>query len=215
MKSLSDPVPDAADDHHLRRVLRLRPGELVCAADGAGGYRLCRWTSGRVGLEPVEDVRTAPAPSPGLAVGVSPVKGERTEWVVQKLTEIGIDEIVVFRSRRTVVRWEGDRLSRQLQRFEAVARAASAQCRRLRVPVIGVARGSDALPAGSLADPGGRAPTPDDRTVLIGPEGGWDDAEREGRELVGLGENVLRSETAALAAGVVMVGMRAGLVGPA
>jgi len=60
-------------------------------------------------------------------------------------------------------------------------------------------------------------PTPEeghcvaDRTVLVGPEGGWDDEERMAADSVVLGENVLRAETAAIVAGSSMAQLRLGL----
>lgn len=62
-----------------------------------------------------------------------------------------------------------------------------------------------------LAEAGGRPLTPDDHTVLVGPEGGWTNEERDGRGLVALGANVLRAETAAVVAGAAMTALRLGL----
>ena len=67
---------------------------------------------------------------PELTVVFAPVKGERPEWVVQKLTELGIDRIVPLRSERSVVRWTGQRGQATVERLRRVAREAAAQCRR-------------------------------------------------------------------------------------
>jgi 16S rRNA (uracil1498-N3)-methyltransferase len=205
---LDDPATDDATAHHLRGVLRLRAGEVVCATDGAGGWRLCRH-DGRGGLEADGEVGRRPAATPALAVGFAPVKGDRPEWVVQKLTELGIDRIVVITTRRSVVRWSGERCERHLAKLDRVAREASQQCRRLWLPRVEAAEGA-LLPAGVLADAGGRAIGAEDRLVLVGPEGGWTDEERAGRDLVAVGDNILRAETAAVACGVVMTAIRAG-----
>ena len=210
--SLDSPVLTEADDHHLRRVLRLRRDEVVCAGDGAGGYRMCRWTGQPRVLDPQGGAHQVDRALPSLSVGFAPVKGDRPEWAVQKLTEIGVDVILVIPTQRSVVRWDRERAERQRDRFEAVARGAAAQCRRLWLPEIRVEDGSDPLPDGVLAEAGGRPLDEDDTTVLVGPEGGWADAERVGRELVALGEHVLRSETAALAAGLAMTALRARLL---
>lgn len=205
--SLEAPEPEPDDAHHLRRVLRLRPGERVCAADGRGGWRMCVMT-GAGELEPVGEIRREPAPVP-LAVGFTPVKAEKPEWVVQKLTEVGIDTVWVLQTQRSVVRWDDERAARNLDRLRSVAREAAAQCRRLWLPA--VQRG-EGLPVGAvLADAGGRALTPGDDLVLVGPEGGWSDDERRGAEVVGLGENVLRAGTAAVVAGAAMASLRLGL----
>ena len=66
----------------------------------------------------------------------APVKGERPEWVVQKLTELGIDRIVPLFSERSVVRWSGARGQATVERLRRVAREAAAQCRRVWLPEV-------------------------------------------------------------------------------
>ena len=109
------PLLSDEDVHHLGRVLRLRDGEEVIAADGRGRWARTLWR-GTQTLQPVTNgsglggdgtvLSEAPA-EPALTVAFAPVKGERPEWVVQKLTELGIDRIVPLRSERSVVRWTG------------------------------------------------------------------------------------------------------------
>ncbi len=196
--------------HHLGRVLRLRPGELVCAADGAGGWRLATW-GGADRLEPTGVAGREPVPSAPVAVAFAPVKGDRPELVVQKLTELGVDRIVVTSSARSVVRWDAERERRHLLRLRRVAAEATAQCRRLWLPTIDSAQLGSLLGEGwSLADVGGVAPADGLRSILIGPEGGWSDEERARARVpsVSLGEHVLRAETAAIAAGVVLTTLR-------
>lgn len=207
---LADPVLHPDDLHHLGRVLRLRRGEAVAAADGVGSFRPCRFT-GDATLEPAGDTIATDRPEPALAVGFAPVKGDRPELVVQKLTELGIDRIVVFGAARSVVRWDGERADRHVERLRRVAREAAQQCRRLWLPTVERSTLGDLRDAGAvLADAGGRTPRSTDRLVLVGPEGGWSDQERHGVGTVALGEHVLRAETAAIAAGVVMAALRAG-----
>ena len=70
------------------------------------------------------------------------------------------------------------------------------------------------LPGAAIADPGGGPPTLDHPTVLIGPEGGWSDEERQcGLPAVGLGIHVLRAETAAIAAATLLGALRSRLFG--
>ena len=127
------------------------------------------------------------------------MKAERPEWVVQKLTELGVDRISVLRTERSVVRWDDDRLERQLARFRRVAREACQQSRRLHLPTVdtGGPRPSSRAGGAVLAEPGGRPLSPDDRTVLVGPEGGWAPGELADATTVDLNPNVLRGETAA------------------
>jgi 16S rRNA (uracil1498-N3)-methyltransferase len=208
--SVDRPVLDEADHHHLRRALRLRPGEPMVVADGAGSWRPVRF-----GLEPepAGEVVVVPRPAPPITVGLTPTKGDRPEWAVQKLTELSVDRIVVLHSERSVVRWDGDRAERHLARLRRVAREAAMQSRRVWLPEVrGIVALRD-LPGAVLADPGGRPPQPGDHVVLCGPEGGWSDEERAAAtDRVGLGPAVLRAETAAVAAGALLVALREGVV---
>ena len=128
---LAAPVLDAGDRHHLERVLRLRPGDCVSVSDGHGGWRLCRF--GPV-LEPAGEVARDPGPSPTVTVAFALTKGERPEWAVQKLTEVGVDRIVPMAAARSVVRWGPDRAAANVERLRRVAREAAMQCRRTWLP---------------------------------------------------------------------------------
>lgn len=159
-------------------------------------------------------------PAPAVTVAFAPTKGERPEWVVQKLTEVGVDRIVPLVTARSIVRWEGERAARSVARLRRVAREAAAQSRRLWLPEVGdVCRLGDlAVSVGapvSLAEPGGGAPSLARPAVAVGPEGGWEEAERRTFDRpVGLGPTVLRAETAALVAGAALCGLRARMVAP-
>jgi 16S rRNA (uracil1498-N3)-methyltransferase len=184
--------------------------------DGAGAWRRCRFGDP---LEPVGEVLRVPRPDPLVTVGFTPVKGDRPEWAVQKLTELSVDRIVVLRTERSVVLWEGERAAHHLERLARIAREAAMQSRRAWLPeLVGVVGLGEALtePGAVLADAGGRTLTEGDRTVLCGPEGGWSEAEAASSpDRVGLGPTVLRAETAAVAAGALLVALRDGLVRPA
>ena len=218
-----------ADAHHLGHVLRLRPGEAVVVADGRGRWRRCVFRGARPSasgdatrmLDADGDVVVVSAPAPVVTVGFVPVKGTRPEWVVQKLTEAGVDRIAVLGSARAVVRWEDERHAKAVDRLTRVAREAAAQSRRAWLPEVIAFRGPTDLAAHvapeplALAHPGGGALGLATAAVAVGPEGGWSDDEVTGVPLVGLGPTVLRAETAALAAGVLLCALRAGVVGPA
>lgn len=204
------------DRHHLDRVRRLRPGDPVTVADGQGRWRLARFGPT---IEPDGPVELDPAPAPALTVAFALVKGERPELVVQKLTELGMDRIVLFAAERSVVRWDREKATKQLERLRRVAREASMQSRRCWLPRVDGLSSFDevvALPGAVAADRHGTPLTLATPTVLIGPEGGWapDERARLGAT-VGLGAQVLRAETAALAAGTLLGALRSGLVVPA
>ncbi|HUB70527.1 MAG TPA: RsmE family RNA methyltransferase [Acidimicrobiales bacterium] len=106
VEDLELPVLSSGDFHHLSRVLRLQAGEPVTASDGRGGVRLCSW-AGSPTLHPIEEISRVAAATPTLTIALSIVKGERPEWAVQKLTEVGVDRVVLMTTARSVVRWGG------------------------------------------------------------------------------------------------------------
>jgi 16S rRNA (uracil1498-N3)-methyltransferase len=212
-----------ADRHHLDRVLRLRPGQPVVASDGAGRWRACQWAPGGR-LDPTGPVLTEPAPEPAVVVGFAVLQGDRSDWVVQKLTELGVDRLLPFVAERSVVRWDAgsERALRQADRWRRVAREAAMQSRQVRLPAVEEVRALPELvadlgaapgPSPALAEAGGARPGLDRPLVLIGPEGGWSSAELAlGLPGVDLGPSVLRAETAAIAAGVLLCGLRSRLI---
>ncbi|MGH9163912.1 MAG: RsmE family RNA methyltransferase, partial [Acidimicrobiales bacterium] len=201
---LDRPVLDPADQHHLARVLRLRPGQSVTVTDGTGAWQSCRWTAAG-GLVPDGEVVSEPAALPSLTVAFALTKGAKPEWAVQKLTELGVDRIVVFTAERSVVRWDAATAAGHLVRWRRVAREAAMQSRRVRLPrVDGVVRFADVAAelesVGALAEPDGGPPGLDRPALLVGPEGGWSGDELGcGLPTAGLGPGVLRAETAAVA----------------
>ena len=211
---------DGSDGHHLQRVRRLRSGERVTAADGAGYWRryvVAGVEPGRLLLEAETDVAVDPEPAPAVAVAVSLTKGAKLEVVVAQLTEVGVARIEPVRARRSVVRWDGTRALAATQRLTTVAREAAMQSRRARIPVV--------TPVADLADLAGRPgvviaardglpvaaiPLPPDGTwtVVVGPEGGFDPGEVEAlapMASLALSRYVLRAQTAPVAAAALLV----------
>lgn len=204
---LSAPELDERDRHHLARVLRLRDGEAVTLSDGAGRWCPARWRAGgaEVTGEPV-----AEEAGPTLTIAAAIPKGDRLEWMVQKLVEVGVSVICLTDFARSVVRWDAARAAAQVTRLERIARDAAMQSRRVWLPrltgpvpvaaVLADHHGSEVL----VADPDGEAlqPAVAARIVVIGPEGGFQPQETEGARCVSLGRHVLRVETAAVVAAV-------------
>jgi 16S rRNA (uracil1498-N3)-methyltransferase len=204
---------------HAARVLRLRVGERLLVADGAG--RVAEATAVAVGRDEVRAqvtaVRTVTPRRPALTVVVGLVKGGRLDLVVQKLTELGVERVAPALCRRSVVAWDAAKRAAARERWAAVALAAAKQSRRARVPEVApVAELPDqvaASPPPRLVcwEEGGRplaaalpADAPAALTLVVGPEGGLEAAEvaacqAAGAEPVSLGPLVLRAETAAIA----------------
>lgn len=204
---VSLPELSVEDVHHLKKVLRLRNGEDVTCSDGAGRWRACVWNSDA--LEVNGDIVVEELATPTLRIAVAPVKGDRTELVVEKLVEIGIDTIAILSPLdRSVVRWAPDKVDHVMQRYQRIARAAAMQSRRVVLPqVVGPTSLAD-LGAGSVAfaDPGGTASWGQVTTVVIGPEGGFSPAEvANAPATIDLGPHILRAETAAIVGAAQMV----------
>jgi 16S rRNA (uracil1498-N3)-methyltransferase len=196
------------DRRHLERVLRMRPGTGLEVVDGAGTvFAGILEERGRVRLRALVAERTErTAPTVWLGSG-----GGRSDVAIEKLTELGVREVGALVCEHT-------RGEFRLDRWARVASAAGRQSKRADVPALAgptpfaevVARtgaivldheAEDAVPFAAAAD----------ALLLIGPEAGISDAERElaravGAPLARLGEGlVLRSETAAIAAAAVAV----------
>ena len=203
------PEPESDDRHHLDRVLRLRDGDPITVGDGRGRWRPCRWGST---VEPIGDVESVTPPTPRLSVAFALIKGGRPELVVQKLVELGIDDIRPFRAERSVVQWDAAKADKNQLRLERVAREAVMQCRRAWIPIVHPVTDYETvstLSGAARADMGGAMVSMANPTVLVGPEGGWSDAERAvDLPVVGLSTAVLRAETAAIAAGVLLASSR-------
>lgn len=205
VESLETPQLSDDDDHHLRRVLRVRETDVITLGDGAGGWATARLEV--AGLSVESDPMFEPAPRPAAVVSAIP-KGDRPEWIVQKLTELGATSIAFMDCARSVVRWDADKSDRQIVRLRRVAREAAMQSRRLWLPeVLAVVPFAQAASVArcAIADPdGGCLPAGVD-TVLVGPEGGFTEGELGAVACrVALSENVLRVETAALTAAILL-----------
>lgn len=181
-------------------------------ADGFGRHCEGRLTVNGVEIEGA--VMTEPETGSDLTVCFTPVKGEKPEWMVAKLTELGIDRIVPVRSVRSVVRWDERRAEKLADRFTVTVREACMQSRRARFPIV-----EPMAPLASLrarptvvAEPGGRPLTASDSVVAIGPEGGWEPSEIDGFEQVALPGSILRAETAVVVAAAMMASLRSGLL---
>lgn len=210
---LDVPVLDGRDRHHLERVLRLRSGEAITVSDGRG-----RWRPARFGpaIEPDGEIVSEPEPEPRLTVGFALVKGERPEWIVQKLTELGVDEIALLAAERCVVHWDDAQWTRHLGRLERIATEAAMQSRRTRLAQVrhGALEELAARQGVALADPSGGPMSSTTTTVLVGPEGGWTDRERSLGATVRISGQILRTETAAVTAGALLTALRDGFVVP-
>lgn len=227
----SEVTLSAGDSAHALRSLRLRAGDQITVADDQGlvaSGRLVSEVDGRAVVR-VEEVRRVVRRGPIVSAALAPPKGDRLAWAVQKLAELGVDEVVPMRTARTVREWGTDRQERAIRRLEGVAREAAMQSHQPFVArVLEPLTLDDALSVRATtifleprADESLRAVLPEEAPsavrLLVGPEGGFEDAEVErARELgaaaASLGPSVLRTETAAVV-GAALVLHRYGRLG--
>jgi 16S rRNA (uracil1498-N3)-methyltransferase len=203
--AIDTPILDELDAHHLLRVLRVTTSDPVTVSDGKGNWRSCR-VGADATVEVTSETFVQAQPISKLTVAFSLVKGDRPEWTVQKLTEIGIDEIILLAATsRSVVRWDKDRAGKNISRLRRVAREAAMQSRRTWLPNVRDVTEMSAIPELFIADPNGAPLDATHCTIAIGPEGGFSEQESGvGAGLVSLGDTVLRAETAAISAAVLM-----------
>jgi 16S rRNA (uracil1498-N3)-methyltransferase len=220
---------EAHEADHVRRVLRLRPGDALGVFDGAGrewraSLVRCDATAVTVRLD---EPRSAPVESPlPLALFQGECRPERLDWVVQKATEIGVSELRIVAGVTGRPRGPGDRLSR----WRRIAVEACKQSGRRRLPLIELAAELPPVEPGTLGlllDPldGGAAlgavcagHAPARVWLAVGAEEGFDAGRRSaalerGWRLAGLGPRTLRSETAGLVAAAIVLHLWAD-VGP-
>lgn len=209
----------------IGKVLRLKPDDAITLLDGLGSVYAAEITSlspdevrARV-LDRQSDINE---PRLRLVLACCIPKSDRMELIVQKCTELGISEIVLVTSERTISRLDASNHDRKLDRWRKIALEATEQCGRSKAPVIGrvvtftelvemipgfplaiVAWEEEAGP--SLRDALTENRGSDSALVIIGPEGGLTEREVEtaksaGAVSVSLGRRLLRTDTAAIAA---------------
>lgn len=208
--NVEQPELRPSDRHHLERVLRLRPGTEITVGDGFGAWRVVRLAST---LDPVGPVLHVPEETNPISIGCALTKGDKPELAVQKLTELGVDRIILFASARSVVRWDDGRVEANMERLRRVVESAVSQCRRAWSPTVtNLANFSSAvlLTGVALAAADGEKYDPDrHELILVGPEGGWSPEEvAVSVPRVVLGPHILRAETAALAAASIATATR-------
>jgi 16S rRNA (uracil1498-N3)-methyltransferase len=203
--------------HHLATVVRARPGDAVCLfnGDGAEYPAVINALDKRTVSLDVTDRRTPLRELDfRLEVAAPLPKGDRGDFLVEKLTELGVTRFVPLRTRRSVVHPKEGRLDK----LERAVIEASKQCGRNVLMRVGPLTdwadylGRPDLPAVRLfAHPVGQPFSARERradvAVAVGPEGGFMDEEVDaaraaGWRVVALGARVLRVETAALALAV-------------
>jgi 16S rRNA (uracil1498-N3)-methyltransferase len=205
------------DEHHyLAYARRARVGDAVELVDGSGRRAAATIASiaSDVTTLTVGAPQTIESTPPFVRALIPLIKGDRMDTCLEKLVEVGADEIVVWAAARSVVRLDGERREARLAKFAAMVQAAARQSGRAQVPSVRIVDD----PIASLSDGGSMRvvldPASDvslevgdvrEITLASGPEGGLtvDELEafaRAGFGPIGLGPRVLRAETAPVVA---------------
>lgn len=207
---------DTEETRHLRDVLRLHIGDEVRVFDGEGKEFLCRIekiNKKESNLKVIQEISSlSPESKLNLTLAVALLKGEKFELVIQKAVELGITKLVPIITKRTDVRLKDS--DKKIERWRRIILESSKQCGRAKLLEISTAiEFTDFI---NDFDEGGvlfserfgkgfsEIKSSKALSIIIGPEGGWDDSELElakekGIQIITLGGRILRAETAAIA----------------
>jgi 16S rRNA (uracil1498-N3)-methyltransferase len=219
--------PDEA--HHLTRVLRLVAGDIVTVFDGRGvewRARVARASRETVTLTLLDPV-AARVPAVAITLVQAVIKGDAMEDVVRDSTMIGIAAIQPVISERTAVKRRA--LASAYERWGRIALSSAKQCGTARLPeIFEPVQFDEWLPSRLqehsylLVEPGASlpevatvrqlamVPAPSSARLLVGPEGGWTESERDAAITaaaipLSLGPLTLRADAVALAAGAALL----------
>ena len=209
------------DEHHyLSHVRRARVGDSIELVDGQG--RRAAATITRI----TDDATTLAVAAPEMIPQLPPrvralvplIKGDRMDACLEKLVEVGVDEIVVWPAARSVVRIDREKMYARRTKYRAAVQAAARQSGRTRVPDVELVDDLEEAIANldgtrivldptctELIDEKMVTPVSQAVTIVSGPEGGFTSEELErlaaaGFVSAGLGPRVLRAETAPIVA---------------
>lgn len=227
---------EPSESHHIARVLRKKPGDLIQIFDGKGWVGSARITeisnSNKVKGEllPAFDINRNALSSdknyPSFSLHLYPalIQSSNFEWMIQKVTEIGISSIQPILTERTQIRFSPEKSETKLKKWEKIILSAAKQCGRKILPAIFspitlkeafrkikkndlkiiLWEGEEKIELSSILNRP-QSPSIQELHLFIGPEGGYTiqevtEAKKEGVLSVRLGANILKAETASIAA---------------
>ncbi len=215
-----------SEAHHIKNVLRLKPGDRIMLFDGTGfEYEavIRKISTEKIDVEIHSKVRAALQSGVQITVAQAFLKEKKMDDLVRKLCELGVARWIPFFSRRSIARPDARRLAGRSRRWHRIATEALKQCRRIDLPEIAGALSfeevldfsktcdlnivfweNEAGPLRSGIESGAKDPLKR-ILMMLGPEGGFTQqeiemAENSGFVVAGLGPRILRAETATIAA---------------
>ncbi len=209
------------ESHHAVRVLRINPPDVITVFDGRGVLARCAAArqEGDVLVAEILERDERRRPRPAVAVYQATPKGSKGDEVAERLAEMGVAELAMFGSERSVARWDARKAERVGDRWRSIARSAAKQSRNpflmqaeaglswtelvrriAREPLAIVLWEGASLPLRVALDA-----RPERVALVVGPEGGFTRPEAEeladaGALLVSLGPLILRTEHAPIVA---------------
>jgi 16S rRNA (uracil1498-N3)-methyltransferase len=217
---ISDFTLGGSEGKHASSVRRMRVGEPIQLSNGLGGRIRGLVSAVRPGELDIKVTSCTQDELPSLRVTLvqALAKGDRDELAVQAATELGITRVVPWQAEHSISRWEGAKIAKSVQRWQTIVSEAAKQSMRTFEPIVENPVSSKELAAEFFTqgrrfvlDPtakvgfGQVGSLTGDIALVVGPEGGISEAELElfeeaGFERVHLGEGILRTSTAGIAA---------------
>lgn len=213
------------DAHHMKNVMRMDVGDEILVLDGTGLFR-CRIDQLEKQTAVAEMIEELPIETElpiQVTIAYALPKGDKVELVAQKATELGVSELLVFESARSVSKWDAKKIPKKLERLQKIIKEAAEQSYRAHLPTVDYVTYDEVLQdagnytacliayeeaakegeAAAFASTLSRLQAGDSLLVVIGPEGGLTETEVSRLTDVGfvpasLGRRILRTETAPL-----------------
>ena len=209
---------ESEDEHHLLHVMRMKKDDEIEVVANDKLF-LCRIeNTNPLNIYIVHEIASDVELNEDITLLFALTKGDRTDLVVQKATELGVKKIALIQSERTVVRYEEKDIAKKCARYQKIMKEASEQSHRLVVPTLLGIYNLKKLPKEVYSDLNYVAYEKDANdvegsfkglakgksiTILVGPEGGFSEDEinmlvKQGFIRTSLGKRILRAETAAI-----------------
>ena len=205
------------DVHHLLHVMRAKKGDEIEVVANGKLYACLVESINPLVIKTNYEIPQDSELKEEITLFFALAKGEKIDFVVQKATELGVSKVVLLKTERCVVKFDDKNLAHKLERFEKIAKEASEQSHRLRIPdIVGVvdlknipqellseinlvAYEKEAGKTASLIE---SIASGKSTSIMIGPEGGFSEEEvnlltsKYNFKRVSLGKRILRTETA-------------------
>lgn len=220
-------ITNKNDINHLKNVFRLKIGDNIRAVDGEKEY-FCKVSSLEkekiiLSIESQSDDKYTPKIT--LDMGICVVKNDKMDLIIQKLTEIGVNEIIPIESKRVVVKI-GGKEEKKIEKWKMISKEALKQCQGVKnVKIDSVKTLSEIdyelydlivipyeLEEEKYMKDIWKSITINPKRILaiIGPEGGFEDEEinflkSKGSKIISLGKRILRTETSAIIVGGIII----------